>query len=56
MEKYWSDIKKEEKAAKGNEDEMSKSEYRAYNFETSTDSWKEMGVQRASFVQNDIEA
>ena len=56
MDKYWLDLKKEEKEAKENEDEKSKSEYRAYNFETSTDSWKDLGVQRSSFVQYDIEA
>ena len=53
MDKYWSDLKKEEKE---NGNEKSKSEYRAYNFETSIDSWKDLGVQRSSFVQNDIEA
>ena len=49
-------VEKEAKETKETEEEKSKSEYRAYNFETSTDSWKDLGVQRSSFVWNDIEA
>ena len=28
----------------------------AYNFDTGINSWRDLGVQRASFIQNDIEA
>ena len=46
------DREKEEK-----EKAKNKSEYRAYDFETeSIDSWRNLGVQPSSFVQNDIEA
>ena len=35
---------------------MTKSEYRAFNFETDIDSRKDSGVQRSRLGQNDIEA
>ena len=48
---------KADKLKEKKEKEKSKSEYRAYDFETeSIDSWRNLGVQPSSFVQNDIEA
>ena len=31
-------------------------ESKVYDFESGSDSWRELGVQRSSFIHNDIEA